>query len=127
MSKTYPVGIVGEANYQGAIRRCSVGERAHVLHEPDNPYDTEALVVVTEDGQTLGYIARDCWLQDCIHEEGKDCEARIKDIVTAGNGQLGVVLDVTPCDGRVRTRAYNTPTPKSTRQTKGWLARFLGL
>jgi hypothetical protein len=132
--KQYPVGIVGEASYQPSIRRCSVGQRVQIVHEPDNPYDKKALAVVTEDGETLGYIARDCWLQDAIHEQGRGCEATIKGIRTAGAGKLGVVLDVALCGRGIPTRAFNrTPAPKPAAapapaaEPKGWLARLFGL
>jgi|GEM_PF-3058115 len=133
--KLYPVGIVGEASYQPVIRRCSSGQRVHIVHEPDNPYDEEALAVVTEDGHTLGYIARDCWLQDAIHEQGRGCEATIKEISAASGGKLGVVLNVTLCGRGVPTRAFNrAPEPRAApaappaaAEQKGWLARLFGL
>jgi hypothetical protein len=95
MARTYQLGIVGESNYQRAIGRCSTGDAVQIVHEPDNPYDDCALAVVTMDGETIGYIPRACWLQDAIHDEGKGCDAAIKSINTAGDGLLGVVLDVT--------------------------------
>ena len=131
--KPYPVGIVGEANYQPAIRRCSAGQRVQILHELGNPYDKHALVVVTEDGDTIGYIARDCWLQDAVHEEGRGCEAVIKEVSTAGAGKLGIVLDVCLSGRGVPTRAFSrAPAPKRApaappaAEPKGWFARLLG-
>lgn len=126
MSKTYPVGIVGEASYQASIRCCSEGQRVHILHEPDNPYDPEALAVVTDDGETIGYIARDCWLQDAIHEEGRGCEASIKEIAAAGAKKLGVVIDVTLCGRGVGTRIFNRAPAASPAKQQRWLSRLLG-
>ena len=132
--KLYPVGIVGESNYQGSIRRCMAGQRVEIVHEPDNPYDSNALAVVTESGETIGYIARDCWLQDAIHEEGHGCEATIKEIMTAEIGQLGVVLDVSVGGGPVPRRPFGRAVPRgdssasATReQSRGWLARLFKL
>jgi len=104
-SGVYPVGIVGEANYQSAIRRCSVGQRVRVLHELGNPYDERALAVVTADGQTIGYIARDCWLQDAVHGEGRGCDATIKAVSSSG-GMLGIVLDVSLTGLALGTRDF---------------------
>lgn len=127
MSKPYPVGIVGEASYQGAIRHCYAGQRVHILHEADNPYDREALAVVTDDGETLGYIARDCWLQGAIHEEGRGCEASIKEIAASDAKKLGVVIDVTLCGRGVGTRAFSGAPATTLAEPKGWLSRLLGL
>jgi hypothetical protein len=113
---------VGEASYQPAIRRCFDGQRVHIVLEPNNPYDPRALAVVTHDGLTIGYIARDCWLQDAIHDEGHGCEAYIKEISSGSSGELGVVLDVTLCDEEIGTRSFDRPN-----EQKGWLARIFGL
>ena len=126
MSKTYPIGIVGEASYQAAIGRCFEGQRVQILREPDNPYDPEALAVVTDIGETIGYIARDCWLQSAIHEEGRGCEAIIKEIASAGAGKRGVVIDVNLCGRGIGTRAFSR-APAVVVQPKGWLARVFGL
>jgi hypothetical protein len=126
MGKTYQVGIVGEASYQGPIGRCFEGQRVHILHEPDNPYDPEALVVVTEAGATIGYIARDCWLQDAIHEEGRGCGASIKEITSAGAGGRGVVIDVALRGRGVGTRNFSRAPAAPPVESKGWLSRLLG-
>ena len=106
MSKIYPVGLVGESNYQVAIRRCSEGQGAKVVVEIDNPYDELALAVVSEKGETLGYIARDSWLRDAIHEQGLGCEAVIKTIGVGETGLYGVVLDVSLNDDDIMERDY---------------------
>lgn len=134
--RTYQLGIVGEAHYQPAIERCSPGDCVEVMHEPDNPYGKDALAVVTLGGDTIGYVAGDCWLQDAIHEERKGCDAIIRSIRTADKGLLGVVLDVTLNTKGVRQRAFSrASTPKrvaqrksrATRPAKSWLERLLGI
>ena len=130
--RTYPVGIVGEASYQRNIRQCSPGERVEIVHEPDNPYDKLALAVVSHRGLTIGYIARACWLQDAIHEEGKGCAATIKSIDGAGLGNLAVVLDVSLNADGIAERAFSRDDQSSSlsddpRIEKGWLARLFGL
>jgi hypothetical protein len=89
----YPVGLVGESNYQPAILACRTGQRVEVLHEIGNPYDKKAIVVRTEDGQRIGYIGKDCWLRGAIHDEGQCCEAIIFSLHPGEHG-AGVVLNV---------------------------------
>ena len=45
--KSYPVGLAGESNYQAAICVCREGEPVQICHEIGNPYDEDALVVVS--------------------------------------------------------------------------------
>jgi hypothetical protein len=135
--RRYLVGIVGEANYQPAIRACSPGQRVEIIHEQGNPYDADALAVLSSAGRTIGYVARDSWLRAAIHEEGKGCDASIKDIRGEG-GKLGVVLDVALNGSGVRRRRFDrqpiaataapkldiadlTPVPH-----KGWFGRLFG-
>lgn len=90
----YPVGLVGERNYQAAIRACRQGQLVHVVHELRNPHDAKALVVMTEAGDKLGYVPRDCWLRDAIHDEDKGCDAMIASVSAGEQGHKGVVIDV---------------------------------
>jgi hypothetical protein len=94
MGKIYPVELVGESNYQDAIRRCQAGDTVSIRHEADNRYDGLALVVETAAGATIGYIAKSSWLRDAIHEQGRDTASTIRSIHGEGD-LLGVVLDVT--------------------------------
>jgi HIRAN domain len=65
--------IVGESHYQDALRRAKndapivVGEAptaAFILaREPDNPHDANAIAVLTEGGEVVGYLGRDDALQ----------------------------------------------------------------
>ena len=125
---SWPVGIVGESHYQAAIARCSPGERVEVLREPDNPYDSLALTVVTAQGDTIGYIPRINWLQDAIHNEGRGCDATIKSIGANDSDELlGVVLDVSTNGWGVGERAFSRVSETSAEPSrKGWLARLLG-
>lgn len=145
--RTYPVGIVGEASYQDAIRRCSQGEQVEILHERNNPHDRLALAVVSAHGDTIGYIARTNWLRDAIHDEGKGCDATIKDIGSNGSaGLLAVVLDVSLNGRGVGERSFSrppatsvptssvqartspeVPAPTCAEPRRGWLARLLRL
>lgn len=103
---SYKVGVVGEANFQSAIARCAVGERVEVFHEIGNPHDAKALVVVDRRRETIGYVGRDHWLRDLIHDEGRSCEATIAGIHEAVPGKLAVVLNVIKGAGPALTKAY---------------------
>ena len=67
-SGDFGLEIVGESNYQDALRRAQKigrdwgnGVVAPVLiaREPDNPYDSNAVVVRLPDGSTVGYLSRE--------------------------------------------------------------------
>jgi hypothetical protein len=105
-AQAYPLGIVGERNYQPAIRRCREGAPVTLMLEPDNPYDADAVVVVSQHGQTIGYLARDCWMREAILTEGKGCSARIKGIQRGEKGPLGVVLEAIPGGPPLLTRSF---------------------
>ena len=103
---SWKAGIVGEANYQSTIARCSPGDEVQIAHEVGNPYDDEALVVLTADGGRIGYIGRDHWIQELIHDEGRSCEATIESITPGGSGKLGVVLNIVKASGPTATVRY---------------------
>lgn len=104
--REYRVGLVGESKYQKAIRRCGEGDDVELLHEPDNPFDQLAIAAVSERGDTIGYIGRDSWLRDAIHDQGKGCAAKIRSINGGALGLLGVVIDVELCGGPIGKRRF---------------------
>ena len=105
-SRSYRVGLVGESNYQAAIKRCSEGEGVQLLHEPDNPYDENAIVVVCRRGKTIGYLPRDSFVHSASLEEGKGCQATIDGIQDGTKGLRGVVLEVALCAGPIGRRRF---------------------
>ncbi len=105
--KKYPVGIVGESNYQSAIRGCRVGEPVEIAHELGNPHDEEALVVLTASGKVIGYVGRGSWLCEAVHGEGQGCTATILSIDGAKGGDLGVVVEVSMNQRGLSTRRYS--------------------
>lgn len=102
----YPVGLVGEQSYQDAIGRSAAGETATLLREPDNPYDDEAIVVVSARSETIGYIPRDSFVQDVVHEQDKGCTATILSIEPGARGFQEVVLDLTIGGEPIGERAF---------------------
>jgi hypothetical protein len=53
-AQTNPDGTVR----QDEIRRCGEGDDVSLVPEPDNPFDKNAVKVVSERGICVGYIAR---------------------------------------------------------------------
>jgi hypothetical protein len=105
--RSYSVGIVGESNYQAAIRRSRPFEPVLLFHELGNPFDPDAIVIRTSRGETIGYIARESWVQRVVHEDGEGCEAHIQSIAHGGGGTLGVVLELSVTAGPLPTRQYS--------------------
>ncbi|HEY0116266.1 MAG TPA: HIRAN domain-containing protein [Allosphingosinicella sp.] len=103
---SYKVGLVGEQNYQPAIRQCRPGEKVYVVHEVGNPYDEEALAVESMRGMVIGYIPRSNWLRGAILTQGQGCEAIIASIERGTAEHLDVVLDVKLCDAELESRRY---------------------
>lgn len=104
--RAYPVGLVGESNYQANIQLTRSGEDAYLWREPDNPHDGEAIAVTNSRGKMLGYIPRDSFVQRLVHVEGRGIDARVLSINGGGNRSLGVVIEVTLDGDDVPERAY---------------------
>ena len=102
----FPFGIVGESNYQGAIRHAdhTDPERDRLItvvvqREPTNAYDSNAVVVTNAEGRTLGYFSReDAVYYQAVLKAAEDKSIRVtcRAKLTGGTGQkrsYGVVLD----------------------------------
>lgn len=106
LSRSYHVGLVGERSYQPAINACGAGEAVMLAHEPDNPYDEEAIAAFCPRGRKIGYLARSSWVREAIHEEGKGCAATIATLHKTEGGPIGVVLLVDLNGPAVEQRAF---------------------
>lgn len=106
----YRLGLVGESNYQQAVRAIRPGQPVNLEHEPDNKFDKLAIRAVTTAG-TIGYVARDSWLQSVLIEGGQDVFATVLEVTGGGRGQQrGVVLTVwTGKDAEIARRSKATP------------------
>jgi hypothetical protein len=99
--------IVGESQYQGRLRNISTSGRsftALLMPEPTNAFDPNAIRVVAEGGDTIGYLSR----EDAVHyapvfellaqhNRVGTCQARL----TGGVGEkrsFGVLLSVREVD-----------------------------
>jgi hypothetical protein len=58
MSVTFPfrTPVVGVSFHQDAVRAVAAGADVVVVHQPDNPYDVNAMEVVADNGDHLGYL-----------------------------------------------------------------------
>jgi hypothetical protein len=59
---TKVVGVTFEGR-QSVVAELRVGEYLELISEPDNPHDSNAIKVVRENGQQVGYIDRDLALK----------------------------------------------------------------
>lgn len=93
MSKEYTLRLVGEQHYEAACAAALVGDRVSILRETHNPYDRKAIVAKNDAGDTLGYVPRESFVQDVIHEQGRGISAEIREKLWE-NGQWQIVLSV---------------------------------
>jgi len=110
---TYTLGIVGESHYQDAIRRCRQGDRVVLKREPENPYDANAVAVLRESGECLGYLKREHaeWMAEVL-DKGRQVQAKIT-LLTGGTRDKpsrGVVIDVDTTPGTTAQPAQKTGT-----------------
>lgn len=91
----YSAHLVGESNYQGAVKRLRDGDPIELVHEPDNAYDDRAIMAATSDGATVGYLQRGSWIGRVLIDEQKPVAARVHEIIGGGRGQmLGIILEI---------------------------------
>ena len=66
---------------QRALKGCRQGMALQLIPEPNNPYDSDAIAVMTEAGNQIGYIASDTAskLRHYI-EKGFRFQVKVKDI-----------------------------------------------
>jgi len=93
----YTLNVAGESYRQDAIKHCREGEFLVLKREPENKFGENAVAVLRENGEQIGYISRDNaeWVAR-VMDEGKKVEAKIKCITGGKKGKptLGVVIDV---------------------------------
>lgn len=96
----YPLSVAGESflnsdgsSRQEEIRRCRIGEPVTLELDPNNPYDSNCIKVISARGIQIGNIARQQaeWLSEHI-ELGNHCSAVILDGGESESGHFGVSL-----------------------------------
>ena len=103
----YTLQLVGESNYQPAVRKLVAGEVVNLEAEPTNSFDPRAIKAVSRFGDTLGYAPRDSWLQGVLLDQQTDIYARVDRVIgnEAGKPSVGVVLTVWTAREAVAARA----------------------
>jgi tetratricopeptide (TPR) repeat protein len=105
----FDISVVGESHYQENLRGLAGGVRkpdqyirfdALLVPEPDNPYDPNAVAVVSEEYGTLGHLSR----EDALRYQGvfqalmrKSCLGETRASLIGGTRKkpsFGVVLDL---------------------------------
>lgn len=71
---------------QDALRKVSVGDRVSLVHEPDNPYDCNAISVENIEGVQIGYIPK------AVNEKFLKADVRSGTIVTLKRVEDGTDL-----------------------------------
>ena len=93
----YTLNIVVESDRQEEVGRCREGENVILKREPKNRYDANAVAVLRENGNQIGYLSKDDaeWVAR-IMDDGNEVEARIKWITgaTPDKPSYGLVVDI---------------------------------
>jgi len=108
----YTVHLVGEANFQAAIRGIRAGTPVKLTPEPENPHDPRAIKAVVNGTDTIGYVERDSWLTRVMIDEGTSVASRVHEVIggEAGKPSLGVVLEVlTAADAEAALAGKSVP------------------
>lgn len=95
----YRAAVAGESHAnsdgssrQGELRRCHRNELVTLVREPDNPYDGDAVAVISARGVQIGYVSsKASWIAEAI-DDGREVRARIDSINSGDSGLLGAVL-----------------------------------
>lgn len=97
--RSYPINLAGTPHFQEAIGALAEGDVVQLLREPSNAFDARAIAAIDAQGQTIGYVPRDCWLQRAVHEEGESAEAEVAALWRSTRGFLEVKLQATITEG----------------------------
>ena len=56
--RDFTTTVAGVSRNQSIVEQCSEGDEVYLIREPDNKYDTNAIIVHSSEGD-LGYIPRE--------------------------------------------------------------------
>jgi hypothetical protein len=96
---------------QSIIKRCRSGETLRLVREPSNPYDSDAVKVLRQNGEQLGYIPGHVVATGLAHDmdTGTRFKAVITDITGGGVKTFGVNIQITETKAELPV-----PTPNQT-------------
>lgn len=75
------------------VKELTIGEKVSLEAEPSNPYDVNAVKVITEDGVFVGYISKESNSETAAHlaEEG-ECECEVISFLAPTKPHLSITL-----------------------------------
>jgi hypothetical protein len=81
---------------QSIIKRCRPGEILHLVREPDNPHDANAVKVLRQNGEQLGYLPGHVVMTGLARELDRGSHFRVKVTAITGDGEetLGVNIKI---------------------------------
>jgi hypothetical protein len=83
-------------NGQELLKYLKPGDYLFWHHESSNPYDSNAIMILTLDERKIGYLPRDTAVTIVQKKnEGKDIIIKISEITGKDKGNLGCNLEVT--------------------------------
>lgn len=91
--------VSGASFHQDLIAALQIGERVHLVPDPENEYDKNAIKVMTEDNRLLGWIPSFAHLNEQLKETYTDLEiaefeAEVTSIIGGGSRNLGLRIKV---------------------------------
>ncbi|MBQ6395373.1 MAG: DEAD/DEAH box helicase, partial [Atopobiaceae bacterium] len=91
---TKAVGVTFEGR-QGVAERLAPGEELFVMRDPDNPYDPNAIALVTMMGEQVGFLRRQIAAHIAPLMDGGVCyRAEVLDVTGGGDRSVGVNVHV---------------------------------
>lgn len=91
--------VSGASFHQDLISALQIGERVHLVPDPENEYDGNAIKVQNEAGELLGWIPSYAHLNEQLKETYSDLEiakfeAEVTSIIGGGTRNLGLRINV---------------------------------
>jgi len=102
----FTIKLTSYRNYQATIRLCRIGQDVLLIRELANPYEPGAIIAVDHDDFELGYVPKDSWIRDALHEPAARCKARIATIGEEVRGLLSLTIEVQLAGECMRERLY---------------------
>lgn len=89
---TKVVGVTFDGR-QECIRKMKIGERIRLERDPNNPHDANAVKVLNEKGEHIGFISKDLARKLAAKmDRGVKYRAAVSDITGSSDSVLGVNL-----------------------------------
>lgn len=98
-------------HYRRAVASVREGDQIQAYREPDNPFDPDAILLTNARGEKIGYIPRDSFLKDVVHDEGRGFTALVARKRRRDDGETGVILEVEIVDEELPLVPARLPEP----------------